>query len=908
MPKTKRVYTFGNKQAEGNGKMRELLGGKGANLAEMNLIGIPVPPGFTITTEVCAEYYTLGKEGVVKLIKPEVEAAMKGVEQIMNMKFGDSANPLLVSVRSGARASMPGMMDTILNLGLNDEVVEGLAKKMNNPRFAWDSYRRFVQMYGDVVMDMKPQSKEDEDPFEEIIDAVKKEKGVKLDTDLTTDDLTELVKRFKAAVKKVTGKDFPTDPWEQLWGAVCAVFSSWMNERAILYRKLNNIPAEWGTAVNVQSMVFGNMGETSATGVAFTRDAATGEDIFNGEYLVNAQGEDVVAGIRTPQEITIEGSRRWAELQGISESERATKYPSLEEVMPAAFTELNEIQQHLEEYFKDMQDIEFTIQSGKLWMLQTRSGKRTGAAMVKIAMDMLAEGMIDAKTAVLRVEPAKLDELLHPVFDSAALKKAIIISKGLPASPGAATGQIVFFADDAEKWAAEGKKTILVRIETSPEDLKGMTLSEGILTARGGMTSHAAVVARGMGKCCVSGAGDLVIDYKNRTITVGTKTYKEGDWISLNGSTGVIYEGKVATKDAEVSGDFAKLMELADEFAHLKVRANADTPRDAKTAFRFGAQGIGLCRTEHMFFEGDRIKAVREMILADDEEGRRKALAKLLPMQRGDFEGLFETMNGHPVTVRLLDPPLHEFGPHFEKEMRDMAAEMKVSYEVIKNKVDALAESNPMLGHRGCRLGNTYPEITEMQTRAIIEAALNIKKKGIDVHVEIMVPLVGTHRELRAQKAVIDAVAQEVFAEHNMIIDYAVGTMIEIPRAAVTANQIAEVADFFSFGTNDLTQMTFGYSRDDVAKFLPIYLEKGILKYDPFQIIDVNGVGQLVREAVFKGRSVKPQLKCGICGEHGGEPTSVEFCHYAGLNYVSCSPYRVPIARLAAAHAALKQQ
>ena len=908
MPKTKRVYTFGNKQAEGNGKMRELLGGKGANLAEMNLIGIPVPPGFTITTEVCAEYYTLGKEGVVKLIKPEVEAAMKGVEQIMNMKFGDSANPLLVSVRSGARASMPGMMDTILNLGLNDEVVEGLAKKMNNPRFAWDSYRRFVQMYGDVVMDMKPQSKEDEDPFEEIIDAVKKEKGVKLDTDLTTDDLKELVKRFKAAVKKVTGKDFPTDPWEQLWGAVCAVFSSWMNERAILYRKLNNIPAEWGTAVNVQSMVFGNMGETSATGVAFTRDAATGEDIFNGEYLVNAQGEDVVAGIRTPQEITIEGSRRWAELQGISESERATKYPSLEEVMPAAFTELNEIQQHLEEYFKDMQDIEFTIQSGKLWMLQTRSGKRTGAAMVKIAMDMLAEGMIDAKTAVLRVEPAKLDELLHPVFDSAALKKAIIISKGLPASPGAATGQIVFFADDAEKWAAEGKKTILVRIETSPEDLKGMTLSEGILTARGGMTSHAAVVARGMGKCCVSGAGDLVIDYKNRTITVGTKTYKEGDWISLNGSTGVIYEGKVATKDAEVSGDFAKLMELADEFAHLKVRANADTPRDAKTAFRFGAQGIGLCRTEHMFFEGDRIKAVREMILADDEEGRRKALAKLLPMQRGDFEGLFETMNGHPVTVRLLDPPLHEFVPHFEKEMRDMAAEMTVSYEVIKNKVDALAESNPMLGHRGCRLGNTYPEITEMQTRAIIEAALNIKKKGIDVHVEIMVPLVGTHRELRAQKAVIDAVAQEVFAEHNMIIDYAVGTMIEIPRAAVTANQIAEVADFFSFGTNDLTQMTFGYSRDDVAKFLPIYLEKGILKYDPFQIIDVNGVGQLVREAVFKGRSVKPQLKCGICGEHGGEPTSVEFCHYAGLNYVSCSPYRVPIARLAAAHAALKQQ
>lgn len=908
MPNTKRVYTFGNKKAEGNGKMRELLGGKGANLAEMNLIGIPVPPGFTITTEVCTEYYTHGREGIINLIKPDVEAAMKGVEEIMNMKFGDSENPLLVSVRSGARASMPGMMDTILNLGLNDEVVEGLSKKTNNPRFAWDSYRRFVQMYGDVVLNMKPQSKEDVDPFEEIIDAVKEEKGVKLDTELTTDDLKELVKRFKAAVKKVTGQDFPTDPWEQLWGAVCAVFSSWMNERAILYRKLNNIPAEWGTAVNVQSMVFGNMGETSATGVAFTRDAATGENIFNGEYLVNAQGEDVVAGIRTPQEITIEGSRRWAELQGISESERSTKYPSLEEVMPAAFAELNEIQQHLEEYFTDMQDIEFTIQSGKLWMLQTRSGKRTGAAMVKIAMDMLSEGMIDAKTAVLRVEPAKLDELLHPIFDAAALKKAIIITKGLPASPGAATGQIVFFADDAEKWAAEGKKTILVRIETSPEDLKGMTMSEGILTARGGMTSHAAVVARGMGKCCVSGAGDLVIDYKARTITVGNKTYKEGDWISLNGSTGVIYEGRVATKDAEVSGDFAKLMELADEFAHLKVRANADTPRDAKTAFRFGAQGIGLCRTEHMFFEGDRIKAVREMILADDEAGRRKALAKLLPMQRGDFEGLFEAMNGLPVTVRLLDPPLHEFVPHFEKEQREMAEEMGVSYEEIKNKVDALAEANPMLGHRGCRLGNTYPEITEMQTRAIIEAALNTKKKGIDVHVEIMVPLVGTHRELRAQKAVIDAVAQEVFAEHNTIIDYTVGTMIEIPRAAVTANQIAEVADFFSFGTNDLTQMTFGYSRDDVAKFLPIYLEKGILKYDPFQVLDVNGVGQLVREAVFKGRSVKPQLKCGICGEHGGEPSSVEFCHYAGLNYVSCSPYRVPIARLAAAHAALKQQ
>ena len=908
MPNVKRVYTFGNKQAEGNGKMRELLGGKGANLAEMNLVGIPVPPGFTITTEVCTEYYQHGKEEIIKMIKPEVEAAMKGVEKNMGMEFGSSSNPLLLSVRSGARASMPGMMDTILNLGLNDEAVEGLAKKTGNARFAWDSYRRFVQMYGDVVLDMKPQSKEDVDPFEEIIDAIKEEKKVKNDTELTTDDLKELVVRFKAAIKKNTGKDFPTNPWEQLWGAICAVFSSWMNERAILYRKLNNIPAEWGTAVNVQAMVFGNMGETSATGVAFTRDAATGEDIFNGEYLVNAQGEDVVAGIRTPQEITIEGSRRWAELQGISESERALKYPSLEEVMPAAYKGLNEIQQHLEDYFKDMQDLEFTIQNGKLWMLQTRNGKRTGAAMVRIAMEMLRQGVIDAPTAVLRVEPEKLDELLHPVFDKNAIKKANIIAKGLPASPGAATGQIVFFADEAEKWAAEGKQTILVRIETSPEDLKGMNSANGILTARGGMTSHAAVVARGMGKCCVSGAGDLQIDYKARTIAVGNKTYKEGDWISLDGSTGIIYEGKVATKDAEVSGDFAKLMELTDEYAHLKVRANADTPRDAKTAFRFGAQGIGLCRTEHMFFEGDRIKAVREMILADDEAGRRKALAKLLPIQRGDFEGLFEAMNGLPVTVRLLDPPLHEFVPHFEKEQKELAADLNVPYETIKNKVESLAEANPMLGHRGCRLGITYPEITEMQARAILEAALNTRKnKGIDVHVEIMVPLVGNVKELRNQKEVIKNTAEAVFAERNDRIDYMIGTMIEIPRAAVTANEIAEEAEFFSFGTNDLTQMTLGFSRDDVAKFLPVYLEKGILKHDPFQVLDQDGVGQLVREAVFKGRGVKPELKCGICGEHGGEPSSVEFCHYAGLNYVSCSPFRVPIARLAAAHAALKQ-
>ena len=871
MADVKRVYTFGNKEAEGNGKMRELLGGKGANLAEMNLIGIPVPPGFTITTEVCAEYYRHGKQAIIELLRPEVEKAMKNIERLTGMKFGDREMPLLVSVRSGARASMPGMMDTILNLGMNDEAVEAVAKRTGNPRFAWDSYRRFVQMYGDVVLGMKPASKEDHDPFEVLIEEQKRRRGVKMDTDLTTDDLKELVAAFRKAVKERTGSEFPVNPWDQLWGAVCAVFGSWMNERAILYRKLNNIPAEWGTAVSVQAMVFGNMGDNSATGVAFSRDAATGENIFNGEYLVNAQGEDVVAGIRTPQQITIEGSRRWAKAQNISEEVRASKYPSLEEVMPTVFAELNQIQHHLEQYFKDMQDIEFTIQDGKLWMLQCRNGKRTGAAMVKIAMDMLREGLIDEKTAVLRCEPAKLDELLHPVFDKTAIKNAKVIVKGLPASPGAATGPVVFFAEDAEKmFAKTGQKAVLVRIETSPEDLKGMLDAAGILTARGGMTSHAAVVARGMGKCCVSGAGELEIDYKARTISVNGYNIKEGDWISLNGSTGEVY--------------------------------------DAAQAFAFGAEGIGLCRTEHMFFEGDRIKAVREMILADDEAGRRVALAKLLPMQRGDFEGLFKAMNGYPVIIRLLDPPLHEFVPHTEKEQRELAAEMNVPYEKIAAKVEYLSEVNPMLGHRGCRLGNTYPEITEMQTRAIIEAAMNVHATGIDVKVEIMVPLVGNHKELRYQKNVIDRTANEVFAERNDKIDYMVGTMIEVPRAAVTANQIAEVAEFFSFGTNDLTQMTLGFSRDDIAKFLPTYLEKGILKNDPFQILDRNGVGQLIREAVFKGRGTRPDLKCGICGEHGGEPSSVEFCHYAGLNYVSCSPFRVPIARLAAAHAALNQR
>lgn len=908
MSNVKRVYSFGNKKAEGNGKMKELLGGKGANLAEMNLIGIPVPGGFTITTEVCTEFYSHGKEGVIALIKPEVEKAMKEVEQEMGTKFGSNTNPLLMSVRSGARVSMPGMMDTILNLGLNDQAVESIAKSSGNPRFAWDSYRRFVQMYGDVVMGMKPESKEDEDPFEEIIDHMKAAKGIANDTDFTTEDLKEMVAKFKAAVKKQTGKDFPADPWEQLWGSVCAVFESWMNPRAELYRQMHKYPAEWGTAVNVQAMVFGNMGDNSATGVAFTRDASTGENIFNGEYLVNAQGEDVVAGIRTPQEVTLEGSRRWAALQGVSEADRKAKYPSLEEVMPVAYKELFDIQHHLDTYFKDMQDIEFTIQDGKLWMLQTRSGKRTGAAMVRMAVEMLAEGLIDEKTAVLRVEPAKLDELLHPVFDTAAIKAAKVLTKGLPASPGASTGQIVFFADDAAEWKEKDKAVILVRIETSPEDLKGMNAAEGILTARGGMTSHAAVVARGMGKCCVSGAGSITVDYKARTMTIDGKVFKEGDWISLNGSTGEVYEGKVATMAASLSGDFSKLMDLAGKYAHMKVRANADTPHDAKVAFDFGAEGIGLCRTEHMFFEGDRIKSVREMILADDEAGRRAALAKLLPIQRADFEGLFAAMNGHPVTVRLLDPPLHEFVPHFEKEQQDMANDMGKSLEVIKAKIESLVEVNPMLGHRGCRLGNTYPEITEMQARAIIEAAMNTKKKGMPVSVEIMVPLVGNHKEFKYQKAIIDRVAAEVFAERNDKITYMIGTMIEVPRAAVTANEIAEVAEFFSFGTNDLTQMTLGFSRDDIAKFLPIYLAKGILKQDPFQVLDVKGVGQLVREGVFKGRTVRPELKCGICGEHGGEPTSVEFCHYAGLNYVSCSPFRVPIARLAAAHAAIKQE
>lgn len=904
----KHVYFFGGRQADGDASMKNLLGGKGANLAEMINIGIPVPPGFTITTDVCALYNSHGREYVVNLIRDEVKENVRRIEAEMGAQFGNPENPCLFSVRSGSRASMPGMMDTVLNLGLNESTVAGLIKKTDNERFVWDSYRRFVQMFGDVVLGLKPTSKEENDPFEEILEHLKAEKKVDLDTDLNTDDLKELVKRFKHAVKKNTGRDFPEDPWEQLWGSVMAVFDSWMNDRAVYYRKMHNIPASWGTAVNVQAMVFGNMGLNSATGVAFTRDAATGENLFNGEYLINAQGEDVVAGIRTPLQITLEGSKRWAVLAGISEMERASNYQSLEEAMPKAYSELFAYQKKLDRHYRDMQDLEFTIQDGKLWILQTRNGKRTGAAMVKIAMDMLREGMLSKKEALLRVEPNKLDELLHPVFDPEAIAKAKPIAKGLPASPGAATGQIVFFADDAEKWAESGKKVILVRIETSPEDLRGMNVAKGILTARGGMTSHAAVVARGMGKCCISGAGSAQIDYRNRTMTLEGKKYKEGDFISLNGSTGEVFSGQIKTIDPELSGDFGEVMKLADKYTRLSVRTNADSPRDAKIARDFGAQGIGLCRTEHMFFEGERIKAMREMILAKDETGRRKALDKLLPIQRSDFEGIFEAMHDLPVTIRLLDPPLHEFVPHEEANQKEMADEMGITIEEIRAKVADLHEVNPMLGHRGCRLGNTYPEISEMQARAIIEAALNLKARNINAIPEIMIPLTGILEEMKLQEKIVRDTAEAVFAERNNRIEYLVGTMIEVPRASLIADRIAESAEFFSFGTNDLTQMTFGFSRDDAGKFLPIYLQKGLLKHDPFQILDREGVGQLIDMSIRKGRQTRANLKVGICGEHGGEPSSVEFCHLVGMDYVSCSPYRVPIARLAAALAAIREK
>ena len=903
----KRVYTFGNGKAEGNAKMREELGGKGANLAEMNLIGVPVPPGFTITTSCCNEYYEVGQEKIKEILQDEVNAAVKHTEELMNSKFGDVKNPLLVSVRSGARASMPGMMDTILNLGLNDEVAEGLVAKTNNPHFVYDSYRRFVQMYGDVVLEMKPVNKEDIDPFEEIIESVKAERGVKLDKDLSVEELKKLVTLFKTAIKERTGKDFPDDPIEQLWGAICAVFRSWMNERAILYRKMEGIPDEWGTAVSVMAMVFGNMGDTSATGVCFSRDAGNGENLFNGEYLVNAQGEDVVAGIRTPQQITKIGSQRWAERAGISEAERAEKYPSMEEAMPEIYAQLNDLQDKLEKHYHDMQDMEFTVQEGKLWFLQTRNGKRTGTAMVKIAIDLLHEGMIDEKTAIMRCEPQKLDELLHPVFDKLALQKAKVITQGLPASPGAACGQIVFHADDAQAWHADGHKVIMVRIETSPEDLAGMASAEGILTARGGMTSHAAVVARGMGKCCVSGAGGINVDYKSKTVEIDGVVYKEGDYISLNGTTGQVYAGEVPTKAAELSGDFKELMDLCDKYTKLQVRTNADTPHDAQVARAFGAKGIGLTRTEHMFFEDKKIIAMREMILSDTVEGREKALAKLLPYQKADFKGILEAMDGCPVNIRLLDPPLHEFVPHDLAGQQTMADEMGVDVATIQRRVASLAENNPMLGHRGCRLGITFPEITAMQTRAILSAACELKKEGKDPKPEIMVPLIGILYELKQQKEIIQKTAKEVFAEYGVEIEFEIGTMIEIPRAALTADRIATEAEYFSFGTNDLTQMTFGYSRDDIASFLPVYLDKKILKVDPFQVLDQKGVGQLIKMAVEKGRGVRPSLRCGICGEHGGEPSSVKFCAKIGMNYASCSPFRVPIARLAAAQAAVEE-
>ena len=903
----KRVYLFGNGKAEGRADMRNLLGGKGANLAEMNLIGVPVPPGFTITTDTCNEYYKVGQAKIVELLSDEVTKAVAHTEELMNCKFGDPKNPLLVSVRSGARASMPGMMDTILNLGLNDEVAEGMVAKTGNPHFVYDSYRRFVQMYGDVVLGMKPENKEDIDPFEAIIEEVKEEQGVVLDKDLSVESLKKLVERFKKAIKEQTGSDFPTDPKEQLWGAICAVFRSWMNERAILYRKMEGIPDEWGTAVSVMAMVFGNMGDTSATGVCFSRDAGNGENLFNGEYLVNAQGEDVVAGIRTPQQITKIGSQRWAERAGIDEAERVAKYPSMEEAMPEIYKQLNELQDKLEHHYHDMQDMEFTVQEGKLWFLQTRNGKRTGTAMVKIAMDLLHEGMIDEKTAVLRCEPQKLDELLHPVFDKKALLQAKVITQGLPASPGAACGQIVFHADDAQEWHADGHKVIMVRIEKSPDDLDGMASAEGILTARGGMTSHAAVVARGMGKCCVSGAGSINVDYKTKTVEIDGTVYKEGDYISLNGTTGQVYAGQVPTKAAELSGDFKELMDLCDKYTKLQVRTNADTPHDAQVARAFGAKGIGLTRTEHMFFEDKKIIAMREMILADTVEGREKALAKLLPYQKADFKGILEAMDGCPVNIRLLDPPLHEFVPHDQAGQEVMAKQMGVDVATIKRRVASLAENNPMLGHRGCRLGITFPEITAMQTRAILSAACELKKEGKNPMPEIMVPLIGILYEFKQQKEVIQKTAKEVFAEYGTEIKFEIGTMIEIPRAALTADKIATEAEYFSFGTNDLTQMTFGYSRDDIASFLPVYLENKILKVDPFQVLDQNGVGQLIEMAVEKGRSVRPGLRCGICGEHGGEPSSVKFCAKIGMNYASCSPFRVPIARLAAAQAAVEE-
>ena len=875
----KYVYLFGTHKSEGDKEMRNLLGGKGANLAEMARLGLPVPAGFTLTTEVCTYYYD-HKKKYPRELNGQIDRAIKEVEKTMGAKFGDPKNPLLLSVRSGARASMPGMMETVLNLGLNDEIITGLIKKSGDSRFCYDVYRRFVQMYGDVVMGLRPEGVEI-DPFEHLLEEKKHKHGVELDSELSAEALKELVDEFKAVIKKRLKRNFPEDPKEQLYGAIGAVFSSWQGDRAIRYRQIEGIPHDWGTAVNVQSMVYGNMGNDCATGVAFTRDPSTGKKQLYGEFLVNAQGEDVVAGIRTPEPIA-----------------------KMKRVLPEAYNDFVKVCGLLEKHYKDMQDMEFTIQQKRLWMLQTRAGKRTAAAAVKIAVDMAGERLINRKEAIKRVDPADLDQLLHPTFD--ASKKTAPIGQGLPASPGAATGKVVFSADEAEADTAKGEQVILVRIETSPEDIGGMHAAQGILTARGGMTSHAAVVARGMGKCCVAGCGDVVINYRKNSFSAAGQTIKKGDWISIDGSSGEVMLGQVPTQEAKFSREFGTLMKWADQTRKLKVRTNADTPHDSDVARRFGAEGIGLCRTEHMFFEGDRILAVREMILADDEKGRKKALTKLKPIQRKDFEGIFKAMNGLPVTIRLLDPPLHEFVPHEETQQKEMAKQLKLPLAKIKAKVESLHEFNPMLGHRGCRLGITYPEIYQMQAEAIFEAAINARKKRVKALPEIMIPLVGTIRELEDLKAMIDRVAREICASKKTKLSYQVGTMIEIPRAALVADQIAESAQFFSFGTNDLTQLTFGYSRDDSGIFLPEYVDKGILPEDPFQSLDQEGVGQLVQVGTDRGRSSRKNLKVGICGEHGGDPASVHFCHQVGLNYVSCSPYRVPIARLAAAQAAIK--
>jgi pyruvate,orthophosphate dikinase len=917
---SKYVYTFGNGQADGRADMKDLLGGKGANLAEMNHMGLPVPPGFTISTEVCTYYYANGRSYPQELTN-QVKDGIGYVEKLTGAKFGDNANPLLVSVRSGARASMPGMMDTILNLGLNDKTVEGLIKRSGDARFAYDSYRRFVAMYGDVVLDLKPQNKEDHDPFEEMLDAKKKKAGVKYDSELTAEQLKELVSEFKSAIRERKGMAFPDDPYEQLWGAVGAVFGSWMNERAIVYRRLNKIPESWGTAVNVQAMVFGNLGNDCATGVAFTRDPASGEKVFYGEFLVNAQGEDVVAGTRTPQQVALKASKTWAENHKIPEADRKSKYPSLEEAMPESYKQLLDISDKLESHYKDMNDIEFTIQDKKLWMLQCRAGKRTGMAAIRIAVEMVEEKLLTEEEAVLRVDPNALNQLLRPIFDLDKLKSETPVARGLNAGPGAATGRVVFHASDAEEWAAKGEQVILARIETSPEDIRGMNAAQGILTQRGGMTSHAALVARQMGKVCVAGCEAIHIDYSKGTFTAGNVTVKEGDWISLNGSTGDVYKGNIPTKPSEVIQVlldktldpkdapmyqlYAKMMAWADKYRRMRIRTNADQPNQCKNALAFGAEGIGLTRTEHMFFEGDRIDAVREMILAPNLEGRKKALAKLEPYQREDFIGIFRVMNGLPATIRLLDPPLHEFLPHGDAAVNDLSKKLNVPAKEIEAKVNDLHEMNPMLGHRGCRLGVVYPEITEMQARAIFTAAAQVKKEGIDVHPEVMVPLVMTPGELKSQADVIRRVAAEVFKEAGVSVEFLVGTMIELPRAALCADQIAQQAEFFSFGTNDLTQTCMGLSRDDSGRFLPHYVSSQLLPADPFEAIDQTGVGQLVEMGTSRGRQTKPKLKVGICGEHGGEPSSVIFFDSAGLDYVSCSPFRVPIARLAAAQATL---